>query len=324
MASIYFTQQAIGRWRITPPSDRRLRVSVINFWPTAFKNDFFDYLLGVATEKNHVYVSDPDQADLVISSVFGNTRSHPEKTVLYIGENIRPSFSRCAYSLSFDQDSWQNRNYYLPLWYSRLAWPGYTYVNERNDGVNTHGYEALIPLESLTSSRSPMPDFQQRKFCAMVAGNPEALRTNLYSFVSAYRRVEGFGKLFQRPLFQSKFNILKDYRFSLCPENSYYPGYVTEKLFDAWFGGTLPIYYGAAAADKTINRLAFLNYADDFDIAGLLQRVEMLDSNEAAYMEIYTQPLLTRPPSLDGVILFLRKAIEAVLAKRFKPGVWRC
>lgn len=44
----------------------------------------------------------------------------------------------------------------------------------------------------------------------------------------------------------SKFETMQEYKFSLCYENiKDIPGYITEKIFDAMFAGSIPIYLGA-------------------------------------------------------------------------------
>lgn len=43
----------------------------------------------------------------------------------------------------------------------------------------------------------------------------------------------------------SKFEVLQDYEFCLCFENMCMDGYVTEKLFDCLYAGTIPLYLGA-------------------------------------------------------------------------------
>lgn len=44
---------------------------------------------------------------------------------------------------------------------------------------------------------------------------------------------------------ESKYEVLSRYRFSLCFENMAMNGYVTEKLFDCLYAGTIPLYLGA-------------------------------------------------------------------------------
>jgi hypothetical protein len=43
----------------------------------------------------------------------------------------------------------------------------------------------------------------------------------------------------------NKTEFLTQYQFNLCPENSNYEGYVTEKIFEAIQGGCIPIYWGS-------------------------------------------------------------------------------
>ena len=45
---------------------------------------------------------------------------------------------------------------------------------------------------------------------------------------------------------ESKIETLKPYKFSICYENAKdIPGYITEKIFDSFFAGCIPIYWGA-------------------------------------------------------------------------------
>jgi len=44
---------------------------------------------------------------------------------------------------------------------------------------------------------------------------------------------------------KSKFEVLSQYAFALCFENMEMEGYITEKLFDCLYAGTIPLYLGA-------------------------------------------------------------------------------
>jgi len=44
---------------------------------------------------------------------------------------------------------------------------------------------------------------------------------------------------------RSKYEVLKCYDFCLCFENMMMDGYITEKLFDCLYAGTVPLYMGA-------------------------------------------------------------------------------
>lgn len=283
------------------------KLCVINFWEGAFDGDFLEYFFGACCD-GITYTDNPHEADLVVTSVFGNVHTDPKKTIAFIGENIRPSYVGYDHSLSFDFDSYGGRNHRLPLWYARLAWPDFV-QRPRKQNVHNHGYEPLIPIAPLTQPRKL--DWQEKtEFCAMIAGNPEGLRVNLYNSISRYKPVHGYGNMFNRALRQSKFDVLKNYKFCLCPENSVYDGYVTEKLLDAYAGGTIPIYSGTMSVDCDFHEGAYLNYMNTKDMEWFVTTIQAIDESKEIYEDMYNRPLLWEPPSLDNAIAFVRNIIK--------------
>jgi hypothetical protein len=67
---------------------------------------------------------------------------------------------------------------------------------------------------------------------------------------------------------EEKLETLAKYRFSLCFENSRFPGYVSEKIFDCFFTRTIPVYLGApditryVPGDAFVDLRTFRNYVD--------------------------------------------------------------
>lgn len=50
----------------------------------------------------------------------------------------------------------------------------------------------------------------------------------------------------------SKFEVLQRYQFCLCFENMAMNGYITEKLFDCLYAGTIPLYLGAPDIERYV------------------------------------------------------------------------
>jgi hypothetical protein len=151
---------------------------------------------------------------------------------------------------------------------------------------------------------------QKTKFCAMIAGNPEGLRVNLYNSLSKYKQVDGYGNMFSNSLRTSKFEILPEYKFCLCPENSIYDGYITEKLIDAYAGGTVPIYSGDISVAEDFNYKTFLNYQETKNMGNFVEYVRGWDNNNEMYKYIYEKPLLEKEPKLDDAIAFVRNIVK--------------
>ena len=90
------------------------------------------------------------------------------------------------------------------------------------------------------------------------------------------------------------------FKFILCPEIDFYPGYVTKIMFEAYLAGAVPIYFGDIGVDQNINPKAFVNSRDFPNISDLVSYVCGLDSS--SYRKIYEQPLLLSTPSFSKVL----------------------
>lgn len=60
----------------------------------------------------------------------------------------------------------------------------------------------------------------------------------------------------------SKTETLRQYKFAFCFENSIFPGYVTEKIFDVMFAGCVPVYNGAPDIKDFVPKNCFLDVRD--------------------------------------------------------------
>jgi hypothetical protein len=66
-----------------------------------------------------------------------------------------------------------------------------------------------------------------------------------------------------------KVSTLSKYRFALCFENTAFPGYVTEKIFDCFAAGCIPIYLGAPDIKDLVPAGSFIDARDFSDLVGL-------------------------------------------------------
>ncbi|CNF65293.1 glycosyltransferase family 10 domain-containing protein [Yersinia intermedia] len=62
---------------------------------------------------------------------------------------------------------------------------------------------------------------------------------------------------------ENKKDTLRDYKFAVCFENAKnLKGYITEKIFDCFFSGVIPIYWGAYNIADYIPKECFIDYRD--------------------------------------------------------------
>lgn len=96
-----------------------------------------------------------------------------------------------------------------------------------------------------------------------------------------------------------------------CLENDLYPGYVTEKLVEAYVCETVPLYWGLTDGNPYLNKKSFLNLKDFTNIATWAQYVRGISPIE--YRKIYQESLLlTEPP----VQIQLSMLFESILKRR--------
>lgn len=57
----------------------------------------------------------------------------------------------------------------------------------------------------------------------------------------------------------SKYEVLSQYDFAICFENMAMKGYITEKIFDCFYAGTIPVYLGAKDITELIPEDAYLD-----------------------------------------------------------------
>ncbi|MCV2401637.1 glycosyltransferase family 10 [Marinomonas sp. C2222] len=60
---------------------------------------------------------------------------------------------------------------------------------------------------------------------------------------------------------EAKREVLEQYKFAICFENARdIPGYITEKIFDCFFSGCIPIYWGANNIEEHIPSNCFIDF----------------------------------------------------------------
>lgn len=127
--------------------------------------------------------------------------------------------------------------------------------------------------------------FEEKKLCTLVSGYafacdkyPKKYPNELYSHrmkaIEFFERIgekgfEFYGKDWpmERPSYRGpvsdKIGTIKNYRFSICYENCQgVKGYITEKIFDCFAAGNVPVYWGASNVTDYIPPDCFIDRRD--------------------------------------------------------------
>jgi len=281
-----------------------MKVSYLDFWSGYDKHcNWFNLLLKDAFKDREIeFDSSPEESDIIFFSCFGEEHKKYKDSnaikIFYIGENVPANFSVADYCLSFDFDDHGGKNFRLPHWY--------LYVNWWDEPNFPH---SKISLDELFYQYDPKEVYSRKEFCSIMIGNPVQNRIHVAQTLNQLNPVHGYGRVFGNPYDGSKVELLRNYRWNICFENSITDGYVTEKLLEAKVAGCIPIYYGPYYVNKDFNEKCFINYYDYRSPQELLEVVAKIEKSEELFLSLASQPLFNTPPNLDSLKQFLQNVI---------------
>ncbi|MFP6043146.1 glycosyltransferase family 10 domain-containing protein, partial [Helicobacter pylori] len=297
-----------------------LKIAVANWWGDEEIKEFKKSALYFILSQRYkiTYHRNPDKpADIVFGNPLGSARKilsyQNTKRVFYTGENEVPNFNLFDYAIGFDELDFNNRYLRMPLYYA--------YLHYKAEIVNDTTAPYKIKDNSLYTLKKPSHHFKEnhpnlcalinnesdplkRGFASFVASNPNAPKRNaFYEALNSIEPVAGGGSVKNTLGYKvkNKNEFLSQYKFNLCFENSQGYGYVTEKIIDAYFSHTIPIYWGSPSVAKDFNPKSFVNVCDFKDFDEAIDYIKYLHTHPNAYLDmLYESPLNT----LDGKAYF--------------------
>jgi len=185
---------------------------------------------------------DENKPDYLIYDIFGKEHLNQKykdsiKIALY-SENKIPDFSIADYAMAQAHINYLDRYFKYPsfLW--------------RNLKSIKYWRKKIL--------KNPM----RTKFCCAIISNnisTDGFRLKFIDELKKYKKVDMGGRynnnLGRRVRDRIKF--LSFYKFSIAMENSEGDGYISEKIFNSFISGTIPIYYGDYMVDEYINPKSF-------------------------------------------------------------------
>jgi hypothetical protein len=172
--------------------------------------------------------------------------------------------------------------------------------------------------------------FEHKKFCVLINGNknfyhPQSLyaerRKIIHFFENNYPKdfdlygPDWHGYYSWKGGVVSKWETLKNYKFCICYENMKdQRGYITEKIFDCFVGGCVPVYWGAANITDYVPANCFIDrrvFASDQALYNFLKTIDKNTYNQ--YMENIKKYLASPQMylfSIENFIDIITKALD--------------
>ena len=275
-----------------------LCVSFCDFWGgfDPIRSEIWRFLNTVMPTDVKLEINESKQPDIEICSCFrtkinGSFKSMSSTRILFLGESVKPSFYEYDYSISMFPGSLHGLNAYLPLWCLRL---------DRYANIYDESYEPL--KESSLTSKMIVPN--KGKTISFVGNNYTPEREALLTEFRKYGwEVKEFGA---KNKVKSKSMALKTSTFNLAIENCSIDGYITEKLFDAFTGQTIPVYNRTNGCDRFVDLNSFMHYYEHENYNKLVDKCNQVILENSNYIEL--PPILTRN-TIESII---KRAMETI------------
>jgi hypothetical protein len=249
------------------------------------------------------FVLERRDPDFMFYSVYGYVENVAPRAIriLYSGEagdhfaqggKMRPDFNQPGfyhYGITMAVENTHPNHIYMPLCCLHLP-------------LHNGGIGDLIRRPGLIRNR-------KEYFCNFIYSNGNSRRrVDFFHQLSRYKRVESPGAVernnhalvgtgYDTAGYHAKQAFQARCKFSIAFENSYFPGYTTEKLSDPLLAGSLPIYSGNPRVAEVFNPKAFINVDTFASDEEAIDYVREVDNDERLY-----ESYLNEPPFAGNVV----------------------
>lgn len=286
------------------------------------KNFLMNIFLPQKYQTSRISIYDPD---IQYFSVFQKRnliiKSKAKNKIFWTGEDVINNYTdfsdhclnESSLSIGFLPENEIPEN--LRYKYIRFPlWLLFYFINTPDNTIPTKDYINSI-VKKINQTQ-----YIKTNFCALVAGHDRnGIRGYLKSQLSDISEVKSAGSYLHnddsltKKYNNNKIEYLKSFMFNICPENTSTNGYVTEKLFQSFDAGCIPIYNGGGnyIEPEVINPNAIIYFTPEKSDQ-VINQVKELWQNPKYYSEFIKQPKLL-DSSTDYIFNLIQEAKEKFL-----------
>jgi hypothetical protein len=255
----------------------------VGFWEDFNLNESKILFMNIIKEKYNIEIS--DNPDYIICSVFGDYYDYckyPQVRIMFSPENYIPDFNFIDYAISSYPLKLQDRHCQIPYFIN--------YINGNS-----------MKLESKDRNYTNDILLEKKYFANFIASHESeyGIRGDFFKKLCKYKKVESPGSYLNNielpykisHLDDSKIEFQKKCKFTLCFESTLNEGFITEKITDAFYADTIPVYYGSHSIKEIFNEKAFIYVPDYKSFDEVIEKIIELDNDDEKYLEMLRQPI---------------------------------
>jgi len=226
----------------------------------------------------------PNNADILICSGFGREKykyPNKKKICLYYESSFKND-NKLPNTVYFSSEL-DKSNFYLPLYTCYYGFDIYKIL---------HRQRSLVDLEC----------FSKKLNCLSIISNSScSFRNDFLLKLMQKITVDNYGKLYHNKNSLKNIesscwydprlcDIIKEYKFMICMENTSQLGYHTEKIMHGFRNNIIPIYWGDPNISLIFNSNAYINI-NELGIDKAIEKIILLSNDLTEYNNMLSQPI---------------------------------
>ena len=277
---------------------KTIKVKFVGFWDDFMPEKQLFYKMMC----KHYDVQISDEPDYIICSCFGAPYqycSNSQIRIMIVGENYLPDLNYIDYAIVRYPIQLLDRCFY------------------QFDCLDENGH--ALALEKKDRNYSDDILAQKVYFANFIAGHESeyGIRGAFFEKLSEYKRIEAAGTYLNNMpegkvvdfKDDSKCDFQKKCKFTLCFESTKHEGFITEKITDAFYADTIPIYYGSSTIVDIFNPESFINLSDYATMEEAIEKIKQIDQNDQLYLKMLRSPIYKETNYVSNLHLQLEEYI---------------
>ena len=276
---------------------KQIHICVQGLWGSFIEKDPVYKIL----KKNYEVVlhDNPYEADYLICSLLDTPYEYckfDKIRILYSGENYIPDFNLIDYGISSYPLKLGDRHMHMPRC------------------ICNH----FLQLAEMDRSKAREVLANKKYFANFIAGHESefSIRGDFFKKIEReYKRVESPGTYLNNMpngetvqwTNESKRQFQSQCKFTLCFESTKHEGFITEKITDAFWSNTIPVYYGSSDIKQIFNPKAFIDCSDFSSFDEVIEKIKELDQDDEKYIAMLSEPILQDSHFLENKMIELEK-----------------
>ena len=278
----------------------------IKYWWNNNKTNFITDILN----KHYILEYNENEPDIIICSIFWlNIKKLKEFSglkIFYAGE----SHTRFDNSI-FDIDNC------ISISFNPTSNTNIQYIGQYTDVFQ-------LNFDKIFNERIFLDNLFDRNFCINIISSPtyginQSDRIHICDVIDNYKK-QDYGGRWRNTVtipagLENTPEIIKNYKFNYCAENTSNKYYITEKIVNAFLGNSIPIYWGGEA-NLIFNEGSFINLNNKSD-EEIIEIIKEIDTDKNKYKQMFETPLLKDPHFFENqrnnIEQFLVNHIDKIL-----------